>query len=327
MINMPSKFLPLLLLASTGFLSPCLARKKILCLHGGGGTGEGFAGEMRELEQALPDFEFVYANGGYPVDGGTEFGKPTQGGYLWIPDPPGGKGEPTTDPFISDASIAALDELRANEGPFDGILGYSQGAAYVPVYLSRVPENTFEFALSFCGYPTETHIGILDRVEEMSPFNDISSLIWIGEQDFVIPNSLTRGTIPFYTSPVVIESSQGGHEVPGTSDPTFDQVVSFIASHAGDSAPVPSPVSIPSPTLRPVASPVASPTPFPTESEDKEDDDDKEEEPCEDSEIYRFKGKDWKTCEWIGKKLRRSKRLCKRNGVRRNCPETCGVCA
>lgn len=221
---------PLLLLAA-GFLPPALAKKKILCLHGGGGTGEGFAKfpAMRDLEGALPDFEFVYADGGYTA---VEDGK--EGGHLWIPDPPGGKKEPTTDPAISDASIAVLDDLRASAGPFAGILGYSQGAAYVSVYLSRVPENTFDFALSFCGYPTETHLGILNVVEEKSTFGDVASLVWIGANDFVISPDLTRKTIDFYESPLVVESEQGGHIVPGSNDPTFEQVVSFIKSEGGD---------------------------------------------------------------------------------------------
>ena len=205
-------------------------RPKILCLHGGGGTGAGFSGEVRDLENALPQYEFVYADGGYRVG--------NSGNRLWISDPPGGKGQPTTDPAFSDESIAALDALRESEGPFAGILGYSQGAAYVPVYLSRVPENTFDFAVMFCGYPTETHQGILEVVEEQSPFGGVSSLIWIGEQDSVIPPSLSRGLIDFFDSPTVISSPQGGHFVPWSSEPTFPSVVSFIASNGEDSSSI-----------------------------------------------------------------------------------------
>jgi len=51
--------------------------RKILALHGGGGTPSGFRGELRDLERALPEFEFVYARGGFPVDGGNN--------NLWIP--------------------------------------------------------------------------------------------------------------------------------------------------------------------------------------------------------------------------------------------------
>lgn len=329
MIKIPSTMFTPLSLLFAGFLSPCLATKKILCLHGGGGTGEGFANApgMRDLEQALPDFEFVYANGGYPVAGFEEtkeaFG--TQSGHLWIPDPPGGKGEPTTDRFISDASIEALDEIRDNEGPFAGILGYSQGAAYVAVYLSRVPQDTFEFAVSFCGYPTLTHLGITDVVEEMTPFDNMSSLIWIGEQDSVIPNYLTRETIPFYQSPVVIESDQGGHSVPGRDDATFDEVVSFIESHRGDGNSEPdisfpendtSDENTPDFSTKP---PIAFPTIKPTDAKI-----------CEDSKSFRFRNKEKKTCKWVGwgnadRVLKKCKKKWQNLRVYDWCPQTCGA--
>jgi hypothetical protein len=163
--------------------------------------------------------------GGYVDKDGTE-------NRMWIADPPGGKKEPTTDSAFSDASIEALDELLASEGPFAGILGYSQGAAYVPVYLSRVPDNTFDFALTFCGYPPLTHLGILSAVEERSPFA-IPSIVWIGKKDVFIKPYLTLETIPFFESPSVVESTLGGHAVPGNNDPSFSKVVSFILREGG----------------------------------------------------------------------------------------------
>jgi len=53
---------------------------KILCHHGGGGTVEDFRNAIAAIENALPNFEFVYANGGY---GSLD-------GYLWMDDSPGG---------------------------------------------------------------------------------------------------------------------------------------------------------------------------------------------------------------------------------------------
>ena len=198
-------------------------KRKILCLHGGGGTGEDFAAKspgMHDLEAALPEFEFVYADAAYPEGDG----------FVWMPDPPGGKKDPTTDPGVSDASLQALDALP---GPFAGLLGFSQGAAYVPVYLSRSEAN-LDFGVMFCGYPTLTHLGLLEGVEDASPFR-LPVLIWMGEQDWWIPPALTRETIPFFESPVVVESPQGGHAVPTADDPTFAQVVEFVRGFAGDS--------------------------------------------------------------------------------------------
>ena len=116
-------------------------QKKILCLHGGGQTASSFENTrgMQSLIAALPEIEFVFPTGSYD-------------GHLWIPDPPNGKGEPTTDPDIASLSVNALEAVVADQGPFYGILGYSQGGAFVTTFLSQTSSATFEVALIFCGY-------------------------------------------------------------------------------------------------------------------------------------------------------------------------------
>ena len=85
--------------------------------------------------------------------------------------------------------------------------------------------------------------------------------------------------------------------------------------------------SNPTPTQAPPPStprPTSRPTPSPTAPEEEEEEE--EEDLCEDNDDYRFKGIERKTCDWIGKKWKRRKRLCKKKGVRRNCPEACRIC-
>jgi predicted esterase len=201
------------------FMSSAFAqRPKILCLHGGGGNAQSMSTAIQDLQNAMSDYEFVFAEAPYGSGGGR----------LWISDPPGGKGEPTSDPAFADNSIQALDTIVEADGPFDGILGYSQGAAFVPVYLSRVPKGTFEFAITFCGYLTTTHQGLLNGVNQMSPFGDIPHLVWLGRQDYVIANSMTIEMAAIFTNPLVVISESAGHSPPGTNDPTFEQVTSWI---------------------------------------------------------------------------------------------------
>ena len=106
-------------------------QRKILCLHGGGQTASSFENTrgMQSLIAALPEIEFVFPTGSYD-------------GPLWIPDPPNGKGEPTTDPDIASLSVNALEAVVANQGPFYGILGYSQGGAFVTTFLSQTSSAT-----------------------------------------------------------------------------------------------------------------------------------------------------------------------------------------
>jgi len=290
--------------------------RKILALHGGGGTPSGFRGELRDLERALPEFEFVYARGGFPVDGGNN--------NLWIPDPPS-KDRPTTSPNIADASLNNLNQILEEEGPFYGILGYSQGAAFVPVYLANAPVGSFEKAMMFCGYLTETHLGLLDQVETESPFGDISSLIWIGEQDTVIPPSMSRDLVPKFTSPTVVSSRFGGHIVPGPSDSTFDQVLAFVR---GEDLPTNN-----DPDISDNDDPADD---VQVSDEDKSDDvqvsdEDKSEdtvEDCVDDPSFRFRNKKNRNCQtWVAAnpKVRCIKRW-RGKTVSENCPASCGVC-
>jgi len=341
-------FALLFTIAVTTVIFPASARPKILCLHGGGGTGEGFRGSngMSDLENELSEFEFVYANAAY--DGGE--------GFLWISDPPGGKDEPTTDPNFADDSIAVLDSIIQNQGPFAGILGYSQGAAFVPVYLSRAPTGTFDFAVTFCGYPTETHLGILEVVERESPFGNIPSLVWMGENDDLIGNAFTLQMALFFNQPDIVSSSDGGHAVPDIPDSTFDQVTSIIRSYGQPSppstaiptivptptmtlAPTPAPTMFEAPTEKPddpstaiptiipapimTLAPTLTPTMFEAPTEKPDDPEKPNHGKCADSPLQIVLRKRKISCDWVKKN---PVRRCKRRGVSSHCPITCDAC-
>ena len=62
----------------------------------------------QDLMNALPTFDFVFAS-------------TPENNNVWIRDPPGGKGEPTTDPDWADLSIDYLDQVVENDGPFYAI--------------------------------------------------------------------------------------------------------------------------------------------------------------------------------------------------------------
>merc|ERR1719433_1026711 len=191
-------------------------RRKILCLHGGGGSAAGMGSSgTQALEAALgASYEFVYADGGY--------------NGLWIRDPPNGKGQPTTDPAFADNSLSNLDAIVAEQGPFYGILGYSQGAAFVPVYLAHAPVGTFQMAIMFCGYLTTTHQGLLGLVNNAAPFGDINALVWMGAEDTIISNPMSQEQASLFTNPTLIVDPRGGHSVVETWMSSFPDVVTFM---------------------------------------------------------------------------------------------------
>jgi len=229
---------------------------KILCLHGGGGRPTEMASSagVQALQRSLPGYEFVFAQGGYP----------TTTGYVWVTDPPGGKGQATTDPNIAAQSVDNLDRIVAEQGPFYGILGYSQGSAFVSVYLAHAPVGTFQVAMMFCGYIPTTHQGLVDNINAASPFGGVTALVWMGETDFIITNPMTEAQAAKYTSPTIVRSPQGGHAIPSEDDSTYNQVVAFVTNNppgetpsSATSSPTRSALA-PSPTR----SPTSSPTPL-----------------------------------------------------------------
>ncbi|GMI05215.1 hypothetical protein TrRE_jg5786 [Triparma retinervis] len=169
------------------------------------------------------EFEFVFADG--PYEGG-----------LWIPDPPGGKAEPTTDPHVADNSLAALDAIVAAEGPFLGILGYSQGSAFAPVYLSHAP-GTFQKAFLFAGYVPHTHEGLVASIDARAPFSDVSALVWMGANDYAISNRMTEDQALLFESAELVFSQAGHHAVPGNEDATLCQVLAFFREEGIDHCP------------------------------------------------------------------------------------------
>ena len=197
------------------------SKLKILVLHGGGETSTSFkvqAGVI-DLMNNLSEYEFIFADA--PLNN------------VWMQDPPGGKGKATTDPNWADNSITYLDNLVSENGPFFGILGYSQGAAFIPVYLSKT-SNTFKIAMMYNGYLPTTHEGLINQINSKAPFK-IPALVFSGEYDYFFKN-LAQGLADKFDNSLFIKSSLAGHHLPVENDPTFAQILYFISTNSSSSS-------------------------------------------------------------------------------------------
>ena len=201
---------------SSSYGSSTTSPIKILALHGGGGTSASFSSQagMVSLMNDLPEVEFVFAN--------------APSNNVWIQDPPNGKGDPTTDPDWADDSIVYLDNLVSQEGPFFGILGYSQGAAFIPVYLANT-SNTFNIAVMNNGYLPITHQGLIGTINSGAPLQT-KSVIFSGENDFGFKD-LAQDLADTFNNSLNIRSSVSGHHLPFESDPAFDLILDFISTN------------------------------------------------------------------------------------------------
>ena len=188
--------------------------KKILALHGGGETASGLASQqgMQDLVDAMPEFEFVFAS-------------TPENNNLWIRDPPGGKGEPTTSPNWADTSISYLDQVVADQGPFYALLGYSQGAAMIPVYLANT-DNSFNRVMLYNGYLPTSHEGLIDTIEAVEPFTT-PAMVFSGENDQWFKDMAPALAAKFAGS-LDLHSQTAGHNLPYEDDEHFDSILTFI---------------------------------------------------------------------------------------------------
>jgi hypothetical protein len=170
-------------------------------------------------------------------------------------------------------------------------------------------------AITFCGYLPSTHQGLLGVVNQQSPFSGIPHLVWMGRQDGIITNSMTREMAGIFSDPYIVVSNVGNHAPPSTYDPTFQQVVSWLRQ-TGLNTPISAPTPIvPSPTKAPatvapvwkptISSPIPKPTLAPVQSPTNPTQD-----KCEDK------------AGWMYKTKRGKKRRCKH--IARNPEKRCG---
>eukprot|EP00493_Phyllostaurus_siculus_P023306 UN23642 len=90
----------------------------------------------------------------------------------------------------------------------------------------------------FCGYLTTTHQGLLGLVQNASPFGDIPALAWMGANDMVISNGMSRGQADVFTNPTVVVDPEAGHFPPLAESPTYNEVLAFFANHPADGVTV-----------------------------------------------------------------------------------------
>ncbi|XP_029030191.1 esterase OVCA2 [Betta splendens] len=116
-----------------------------------------------------------------------------------------------------DQSVTAVREAVKDDGPFDGIMGFSQGAAFVAMLCclqeqKLEPEFGFRFAILVAGFRSACK----EHEKFYSVPLQMPSLHVFGLEDRVIPDSMSRELLPSFLEPQVL-IHPGGHFVPAAS--------------------------------------------------------------------------------------------------------------
>ncbi|KAI9876468.1 MAG: hypothetical protein M1830_006441 [Pleopsidium flavum] len=137
---------------------------RILCLHGGGVTGDIFKAQARALIKHLPDFRLVFANAPFFSGPGPDiipvyedYG-PFRRWLRWRPEHPEIDSEAAAKMIIS--SLERCKQEDKGDGPWVGLLGFSQGAKIaasllydqqIRVERERKADTDYRFAVLLAG--------------------------------------------------------------------------------------------------------------------------------------------------------------------------------
>ncbi|KAF5534668.1 DUF341 domain-containing protein [Fusarium mexicanum] len=101
---------------------------RILCLHGFGSSGALFEKQVSNLKRELdPSFELVFVDGPFESERGPGISEYQPGPYY--------SNTQGYCPYHIARAINVLEETLEDQGPFDGIFGFSQGSALTLSYL------------------------------------------------------------------------------------------------------------------------------------------------------------------------------------------------
>ncbi|KIZ03275.1 hypothetical protein MNEG_4681 [Monoraphidium neglectum] len=246
-------------------------RLRVLCLHSWRTSGAIFKEQFERagLGQALEDLvEMVFvdapnrARGKAPPDVAAAF--PGRDYYEWFSTEGAEEnlaefrltyhGLENSEPFV--------EKIIMERGPFDGIIGFSQGAIMAAAVaamqrgggaLQGAPRLRFAclFGAAFSEHPRHLEAFKNGRV-------DLPTVHIIGHKDFIKEHSITL--VRKFANPIVIFHPRG-HVIPRLEGPQLAVLRAFFSAmlQEGGGSGAPAPAPAPAPALAPAAAPRAPP--------------------------------------------------------------------
>ncbi|KAL3527507.1 hypothetical protein ACH5RR_012163 [Cinchona calisaya] len=202
-------------------------KPRILCLHGHASSGKIFKEDMKNWpEIVLEKMDLVFLDAPFPTENSSLIGRFDPPYYEWFQD-----NEDHTVYKNFDQAVAYIEDHMIKWGPFDGVLGVSQGStmtAALPgmqregVAFTRVPKVKFLILISAYKLGGKTFSAPELAKNAFSSPIDIRSLHIIGEKDptkccnFELLESFVNPTVLYH---------RGGHGVPNGLDENGVKIV------------------------------------------------------------------------------------------------------
>uniref|UniRef100_A0A8R1DL08 FSH1 domain-containing protein n=1 Tax=Caenorhabditis japonica TaxID=281687 RepID=A0A8R1DL08_CAEJA len=203
---------------------------RILCLHGYRQYDQSFrqkTGSTRKLVKALADFEFVNGVHSVAVDEHVETSR-----AWWFSNAEVmsfSSREPTEVASGFDESVTAVVKFIEENGPFDGLLGFSQGASMVHLLIAKAQLGEIRlpgirFAIFFSGFLSlSTKHDSLTSIQ----ITNFPSMHVFGDADEIVARAKSEQLADRFDVEPLRISHEGGHLVPSMSKHK-DKIAGFL---------------------------------------------------------------------------------------------------
>ncbi|WJX63306.1 hypothetical protein P8452_48211 [Trifolium repens] len=201
-------------------------KPRFLCLHGFRTSGEIMKKQIHKWPQNVLDkLDLVFVDAPFPCNGKSDvegiFDPPY---YEWFQF-----NKEFTEYTNFDECLEYIEDYMIKHGPFDGLLGFSQGAILsgaLPglqekgVALRKVPKVKFLIIIGGAKFKAPS---VVEKA--YSSTIGCRSLHFIGENDFL--KQYGKELIESYVDPMVIHHPKG-HTVPRLDDKSLNTMIGFI---------------------------------------------------------------------------------------------------
>ncbi|XP_073816302.1 esterase GA18864 [Musca autumnalis] len=193
---------------------------RVLCLHGYRQNGESFKSKLGSFRKHVNKYaEFVFIDAPHKAKPMEEGGEPQADQLSWWFNKDDGsfKGTNKNGPaFGFQESLKLVEETWKTQGPFQGLLGFSQGACFVGLICGLAKKKLTsikpEFAIMSSGFLS----GSLVHKSAYEESVIIPTLHIYGLSDEIIPKEMSQELANHFKNVEVLEHN-GGHYFPATS--------------------------------------------------------------------------------------------------------------
>lgn len=215
-----------------------MSAQKVLFLHGFAQSASTFAAKSSALRKALKqqniqtyylDAPFTISPEDLPFE--TDSRRDELGYRSWWKTD-------ADNNYNIDTALESIKQCIKDQGPFTGVIGFSQGAALAAMVTGQMQElgnpEPLQFAIYFSGFAKNV---ALAKKYLAGPIT-VPTLHVIGELDSVVPSEVSESMFKTYFDPKIstIFKHPGGHFVPHHK-PMIKQWVSWVVDQISKSQP------------------------------------------------------------------------------------------